>query len=108
MHPTLAYQLAQERIADLHRHARSETPTLAPTEAEMTGPVSARRLLGVFAHPDDEVFCAAGTMARAAERRRGFDRLGHPGRAGSDPGSCARHSANARAGAGKRTPRGCR
>lgn len=31
------------------------------------GPGSARRLLGVFAHPDDEVFCAAGTMARAAE-----------------------------------------
>jgi LmbE family N-acetylglucosaminyl deacetylase len=30
-------------------------------------PVSARRLLGVFAHPDDEVFCAGGTMARAAE-----------------------------------------
>jgi len=32
-----------------------------------TGPGSARRLLGVFAHPDDEVFCAGGTMARAAE-----------------------------------------
>jgi LmbE family N-acetylglucosaminyl deacetylase len=31
------------------------------------GPSSARRLLGVFAHPDDEVFCAAGTMARAGE-----------------------------------------
>ena len=31
------------------------------------GPCSARRLLAVFAHPDDEVFCAAGTMARAAE-----------------------------------------
>ena len=31
------------------------------------GPSSARRLLGVFAHPDDEVFCAAGTMAWAAE-----------------------------------------
>ena len=30
-------------------------------------PGSARRLLGVFAHPDDEVFCAGGTMARAAE-----------------------------------------
>ena len=31
------------------------------------GPGSARRLLGVFAHPDDEVFCAGGTIARAAE-----------------------------------------
>lgn len=30
------------------------------------GPGSARRLLGVFAHPDDEVFCAGGSMARAA------------------------------------------
>ncbi len=31
------------------------------------GPARGRRLLGVFAHPDDEVFCAGGTMARAAE-----------------------------------------
>ena len=31
------------------------------------GPCSAQRLMGVFAHPDDEVFCAGGTMARAAE-----------------------------------------
>jgi LmbE family N-acetylglucosaminyl deacetylase len=30
------------------------------------GPASARRLLGVFAHPDDEVFCAGGTMVQAA------------------------------------------
>jgi len=31
------------------------------------GPGSARRLLGVFAHPDDEVYCAGGTMAWAAQ-----------------------------------------
>jgi len=31
------------------------------------GPGSARRLLGVFAHPDDEVFCAGGTMAHAVK-----------------------------------------
>src|SRR5215471_10371604 len=26
-----------------------------------------RRLLGLFAHPDDEVFCVGGTMARCAQ-----------------------------------------
>ncbi len=30
------------------------------------GPGSARRLLGVFAHPDDEVFCASGCAAAVA------------------------------------------
>jgi LmbE family N-acetylglucosaminyl deacetylase len=33
----------------------------------VNGPASARRLLAVFAHPDDEVFCAGGTIARAAQ-----------------------------------------
>jgi LmbE family N-acetylglucosaminyl deacetylase len=31
------------------------------------GSGAAQRLMGVFAHPDDEVFCAGGTMAWAAE-----------------------------------------
>ena len=33
MHPFIAYQLVQERMADLHRQARSETLTLAATGA---------------------------------------------------------------------------
>ena len=31
-------------------------------------PGGRRRLLGVFAHPDDETFCAGGTFARYAEQ----------------------------------------
>ena len=30
-------------------------------------PLESLRLLGLFAHPDDEVFCAGGTLARCAE-----------------------------------------
>ena len=33
MHPFIAYQLVQERMADLHRQARNETLTLAATGA---------------------------------------------------------------------------
>ncbi len=33
MHPTIAYQLVQEHMADLHRQARGEALTLAATEA---------------------------------------------------------------------------
>jgi LmbE family N-acetylglucosaminyl deacetylase len=51
--------------------AETDTPNgLAPGSEEVaveSGPGSARRMMGVFAHPDDEVFCAGGTMARAAE-----------------------------------------
>jgi LmbE family N-acetylglucosaminyl deacetylase len=49
-----------ERPAGLLSHRGSEEVMVDE------GPGSARRLLGVFAHPDDEVFCAGGTMARAA------------------------------------------
>jgi LmbE family N-acetylglucosaminyl deacetylase len=45
-------------------------PDVLPHRAEVivvNGPGSARRLLAVFAHPDDEVFCAGGTIARASE-----------------------------------------
>jgi LmbE family N-acetylglucosaminyl deacetylase len=48
-------------------HAR---PGFVPGQEEVimvNGPGSARRLLGVFAHPDDEIFCAGGTIAQAAD-----------------------------------------
>jgi LmbE family N-acetylglucosaminyl deacetylase len=62
------------------------------------GPSSARRLLGVFAHPDDEVFCAGGTMARAAEA--GAEVMivsatrGEQGQI-RDPGAATRHTLGA-------------
>jgi len=46
-------------------------PVLVDDLAAFWGPVDPphrpRRLLGLFAHPDDEVFCVAGTMARCAQ-----------------------------------------
>jgi LmbE family N-acetylglucosaminyl deacetylase len=48
----------------VHAPAHNRRPAEVSVEK---GPGSARRLLGVFAHPDDEVFCAGGTMAQAAE-----------------------------------------
>jgi LmbE family N-acetylglucosaminyl deacetylase len=70
-----AVSLAAERLrvswhVDASRLTRRGRPGFAISPEEVIvddGPGSARRLLGVFAHPDDEVFCAGGTMARAAE-----------------------------------------
>ena len=49
MHPTIAYQLVQEHMADLHRQARGETLILASTGAGAragTGETSPGRWLG--------------------------------------------------------------
>jgi hypothetical protein len=57
----------RDRTADTGGLAPRQSCLPAPELMMDDGPGSARRLLGVFAHPDDEVFCAGGTMARAAE-----------------------------------------
>lgn len=51
---------------------RGTTARLDELRAELVGApvadgVPARRVLGVFAHPDDETFCAAGVLARQAQ-----------------------------------------
>lgn len=52
--------------------ATAERPSTRGDDlAAFWGPVDpphrSRRLLGLFAHPDDEVFCVAGTMARCVQ-----------------------------------------
>src|SRR6516225_5937139 len=59
---------SDRRLLACETAPREFTATRNAPEVMMDdGPGSARRMLGVFAHPDDEVFCAGGTMARAAE-----------------------------------------
>jgi LmbE family N-acetylglucosaminyl deacetylase len=48
-------------------HDHATFPDHSTEVMAMNGLGSASRLLAVFAHPDDEVFCAGGTMARAVE-----------------------------------------
>lgn len=45
----------------------SQVDDLAAFWGQLGPPDRPRRLLGVFAHPDDEVFCVGGTMARCAQ-----------------------------------------
>ena len=56
----------RERVADPGGPDQTHTELAALWGADLPGD-RAPRLLGLFAHPDDEVFCVGGTIARCAD-----------------------------------------
>ena len=91
MHPTIAYHVAQERIADLHRQVRNETSALAATgtgagqaparRAQDAGPgrpsrssplfdpgqIPVSQEAGPFSRPPGQV-CPVGCLSREPSR----------------------------------------